>query len=354
MSAPGPSGLVASALPGLEAHLRSAFSGIGPLGIAGIALAVVAVVTYTVLRLASRRSQELVRLIEPYRLEQLRTASGPVEQRSTVVTLPFLRRASGVFGRGLGRTRLGRRFARLLRRADVPVELGELAAVWLVAAVALVALGAIVGGPAGAGVALLLVLAAPPIVLTLVVDRRERRFAEQLPDVLRLTASSLRAGFSFAQSLDGVVRQLRDPARRELQQVISEVRLGRVLEEALQEAADRIQNRDFSEAVMAVRIQQETGGNLAALLDVLANTMTQRVRMRREVRSLTAEGRISAYVLGLLPVAIGLFIYASNRAYIAELFHTGPGEVALIGGAVLEAHRVRLDVPDREDRGLRC
>lgn len=327
----------AALLPGVSDHLRAFFDHIGALGDAAIVLAVVALLAYGVLRAASRRSTSLAELIEPYRIEQPGAPSGETATPApAVVTLPGLRRASSSIGEAAARTRLGDKVALALRRADVPISLGELVMVWGAAIVVLVALAYLLAHLVAAAIVLAVLVVAPPVALKVAISQRERKFAEQLPDVLKLTASSLRAGFSFAQSLDGVVRQIKKPAQRELRQVLSEMRLGKVLEDALADAAVRIQNRDFTEAVMAVRIQQETGGNLAALLDVLANTMTQRVRIRREIRTLTAEGRTSAYVLGLLPVAIGLFIYSSNRAYISQLFHTFPGRVALIAGAALE------------------
>jgi tight adherence protein B len=168
------------------------------------------------------------------------------------------------------------------------------------------------------------------------VDHRAKLFASQLPDVLKLTSSSLRAGFSLLQGLDSVIRQMQEPSKGELQRVLAEARLGRPLEDALEAAAARIRNRDFSESVIAVRIQQESGGNLAALFDTLADTMVQRVRMRREVRTLTAEGRLSAYILGIMPLALGLFIFSVNRKYMMVLFHTFGGKVLLVIGMVLE------------------
>ncbi len=85
-----------------------------------------------------------------------------------------------------------------------------------------------------------------------------------------------------------------------------------------------------------MRIQQESGGNLAVLFDTLAETMVQRVRMRREVRTLTAEGRLSAYILGIMPLALAIFIFVVNRPYMMVLFHTTAGKVMLVGGLVLE------------------
>jgi tight adherence protein B len=319
----------------VSTHIRRFLHHIGAAGDAAFVLAVVALVAYLVLRVARRRRMRLTRLIGPYQMQRPDVESD-TEELNAVVTLPVLRRASTALGRAGESTPLGRRLELVLRRSGVSIQLGELVLVWLVFLVFLVGIGALLGHIVGAIAALVLVLGAPPLGLMIALQRRSRKFAEQLPDILKLTASSLRAGFSFAQSLDGVVQQVKDPARVELQQALSETRLGKVLEEALADAAERIHNQDFSEAVMAVRIQQETGGNLSQLLDVLANTMTLRMRMRREIRTLTAEGRISAYVLGLLPVAIALFIYSTNRAYIMELFQTSAGRIAVLGAAVLE------------------
>ena len=115
-----------------------------------------------------------------------------------------------------------------------------------------------------------------------------------------------------------------------------EARLGRPIEEALEAAVARIRNRDLSESVAAVRIQQEAGGNLAGLFDTLAETMVQRLRLRREVRTLTAEGRLSAYILGCLPIVLGIFIFAINRAYMQVLFQTTVGKALLIGSLLLQ------------------
>ena len=114
-----------------------------------------------------------------------------------------------------------------------------------------------------------------------------------------------------------------------------EARLGRPLEDALQDAADRMGSADFDWAVMAVRIQREVGGNLAELLDTVGETMVQRERLRRDVKSLTAEGRMSAVVLALLPPGVGFMMWSLNPGYINTLFHDGMGKVMLVGATGL-------------------
>src|SRR5205823_413367 len=148
-------------------------------------------------------------------------------------------------------------------------------------------------------------------------------------------AGSMRAGYSLMQGVEAVAQEVQDPMGRELRRVLAEARLGRVLEDALDEMAERLGSGDFAWAVMAVRIQREVGGNLAELLSTVAETMIARERLRREVRALTAEGRISAIVLALLPIGLGVVMYGINREYINVLFHDGFGQVMLVGAAIL-------------------
>ncbi|MHB1572099.1 MAG: type II secretion system F family protein, partial [Solirubrobacteraceae bacterium] len=166
--------------------------------------------------------------------------------------------------------------------------------------------------------------------------QRRRRFTAQLPDVLQVLAGTLRAGFSFAQGLDAVVEDVAPPMNKELRRALAGARLGMPIEDALSETAERVDSADFSWTVMAIRIQREVGGNLAEILDTVSNTMVERSRLRREVRTLTAEGRLSAIILGVMPIVIGLFIYVINPTYLQVLFQTTPGEIALLGGGVLE------------------
>ena len=117
--------------------------------------------------------------------------------------------------------------------------------------------------------------------------------------------------------------------------MLAEARLGRSLEQSLDEMAGRMGSPDFAWAVMAIRIQREVGGNLAELLRTVAETMIARERLRRDVKSLTAEGRISAIVLGILPVGLGFAMYFINPGYMKVLFHDGMGQALLIGSIIL-------------------
>jgi tight adherence protein B len=165
-------------------------------------------------------------------------------------------------------------------------------------------------------------------------SKRAEHLREQLPDVLTILASSLRAGHSFLQSLDTVAKEIAHPAAAEFQRVVAEIRLGRPAEDALEALAQRVGSPDFMWAVLAVNIQREVGGNLAEILDTVADTLRERAMLRRQIKVLTAEGRLSAWVLALLPVAIGLYMAAVNPSYIGLLVTTTVGLV-MLGTAIV-------------------
>jgi tight adherence protein B len=146
---------------------------------------------------------------------------------------------------------------------------------------------------------------------------------------LNLLSSTLKAGYSLMQGIEAVSREVGDPIGKELRRIVVESRLGRPLEESMHESAERMQSDDFKWAVMAIGIQREVGGNLSELLLTVADTMVQRERLRRDVQSLTAEGRISALVLIVLPPGVGAAMYALNKDYIMTLFREPTGHILL-------------------------
>jgi tight adherence protein B len=223
----------------------------------------------------------------------------------------------------------------LLERADVPVRAAEL--LFYVPAFAVVGflLLAVLVGPLAGIVAAAVVAVGPFAYLNYRDRQRKSGFERQLPDTLTLLASSLRAGFSLMQGLEAVAQEITDPMRKELQRVFTEVRLGRSIEEALGDAADRMDSDDLRWTVMAIRIQREVGGNLAVLLDTVADTMVKRERVRRELKALTAEGRLSAIVLSLITPVLALAIWAIQPSYLEPLTHDFFGIMGLIVAGML-------------------
>ena len=152
---------------------------------------------------------------------------------------------------------------------------------------------------------------------------------------MTILASSLRAGHSFFQALDMVSKEIGEPAGPEFQRVVAEVRLGRPVDDALNAMAERVGSDDFQWAVLAVNIQREVGGNLAEILDTVADTVRERATLRRQVRVLSAEGRLSLKILVALPFLIGLYIAKVNPSYMSLLFTTRAGWIMLGTGAAL-------------------
>jgi tight adherence protein B len=165
-------------------------------------------------------------------------------------------------------------------------------------------------------------------------SRRCRAFADQLPDTLQVVASSLRSGFSLPQALAAAQESGAQPMAAELGRALAAARIGIVLEDELDQIAHRMRSEDWRLAVMAIRIQRTVGGNLSEVLSTTAKTLRERAAVSRQVRALSAEGRLSAYVLLGLPVGVGLFLIAFRRSYVEPLWTTTPGVVMLVLAAV--------------------
>ncbi len=163
--------------------------------------------------------------------------------------------------------------------------------------------------------------------------KRSKRFADQLSDTLQLISSSMRAGQGFMQALDAVARESETPTSEEFQRVVVEARLGRDLVDSMKALAERIRCEDLEWVIPAVEINREVGGDLAEVLEQVGSTIRDRADLRRQVKTLSAEGRLSAVVLIGLPLCIGGFIKMSNPVYMEPLF-SGIG-LFLLGGAAL-------------------
>jgi tight adherence protein B len=228
------------------------------------------------------------------------------------------------------------RIERKLEQADLALRPAEFLFFWVAIAVVLVIAGAVVGKFAGLIFTVIVFGFGPLAFLNAKAARRRVKFTSQLPDTLQMLSSTLRAGYSLMQAVDAVAAEADEPIAKELRRVLVESRLGRPLEEALEDSAARMESPDFEWAVMAVGIQREVGGNLAELLDTVKETMTQRERLRGEIKSLTAEGKISAIVLAILPIGLGAFMWSVNKEYMQPLFHDSLGQI-MLGGALVAA-----------------
>ena len=233
--------------------------------------------------------------------------------------------------------RLTEYFDRLMEQADWPLLGREYLVVLVLLAAVSAALATLMTLRASSAL-----LAAPCgallgwAYLRLAIRRRRKAFVEQLGDMLTMVANALRAGFSFMQAFELIAREMDAPVGREVEKVIGEINVGATLEQALENMTRRVQSPDFDLVVTAVLIQRQVGGNLAEILDTIGETIQDRVRMRREVLALTAQGRLSALILLLLPIGIAVMISFTNPSYLAPLFEEQLGRMAVAGAVVLE------------------
>ena len=220
-----------------------------------------------------------------------------------------------------------------LERAGINLRPGEFVVLAVAlgtafGAVAVLKFGLVIGAPVG----IFGMLIGAKVFLAQKIKKRANAFGEQLSDTLQLLSSSLRAGQSMMQALDSVSKEGDPPASEEFRRVIVEARLGRDVVDAMKAMADRVQSEDFGWVVPAIEINREVGGDLAEVLDTVAKTIRDRADLRRQVKTLSAEGRFSAFVLLGLPVAITAIIRTSNPEYIAAL---GRGRgLYMAGGAI--------------------
>jgi tight adherence protein B len=208
-----------------------------------------------------------------------------------------------------------------LERSRVPLRPGEFVVVTVAGGLAAGAIIAAATSNAFFGIAGL--LAAPFVAnayLARTIRSRHKKFEEQFPEALTLIASSLSAGHTFLRSIQMMTQEAGGPLAEEFGRVVSETELGDPLMDSLQRMADRLEMRDVDWVVQAIRIQQTVGGKLADLLHTLADFIRAREEIRREIDVLTAEGRVSAFVLGGMPVGLLAFISVVNPDYMRPMY----------------------------------
>jgi tight adherence protein B len=275
---------------------------------------------------ASPRDAWLKSRLQPHVAQQRRRTKQSGRER--------LKIAAGLFHateNALGKFKPWRRLQRTLERADFPLRtvefvyvmlgaglLGGLVAAGLTRSAPLIALG-LLGGAA-----------LPYLFLAFKARQRVKAFENQLPDLLVTMAAGLKAGHSFRQALQSVVDEDQPPASKELKRVLTETRLGRPMDEALVDMAQRIGSKNFEFVITAVTIQRQVGGSLAGLFDMVADTVRNRQQFAKKIKGLTAMGRASAYVLVGLPFFVAIMLTLLNAEYMRPLWHTSTGHKLII------------------------
>jgi tight adherence protein B len=260
---------------------------------------------------------------------------------------------TGMVDRAFRRQTFAQRLARDLARADLKITVGE----YLVAVAVFVCLGILIGiALRNVVVGLVLVVGAVVVPRMLVSRRRAGRlrdFNAQLADTITLMANSLRSGYALLQTMELVSREARPPMSTEFERVVREVGLGLSPEEALGNLVKRIQSDDLELMVAAINVQREVGGNLAEVLDTIAHTIRERVKLKGEVRVLTSQQQYSGYIIGSLPIALALVLFAINPTYMLRLYTethwcgwclTGVSLTMIISGFLIIMKIVRIEV----------
>jgi tight adherence protein B len=260
------------------------------------------------------------------RLEEYGLENAPTLSQDTLAVSSSFRTS----GRG---RRLGARLAYELKRADIPMTASEYTLIILGLAILGFALGTWRYN-ALLGLVLAIVFGAVPIFIYKSRQRRRLRiFTNQLPDMLTLLVGGLRAGYGLSQAIEVLIERLGPPSSTEMANVMRAVNLGQPIRYALQDAADRIGSDDFNLVVVAINVQYDTGGNLAESLETIATTVRHRMQILNEIRVLTAQQRMTGYVLALLPFGLALVMFLINPDYISQLF--APGWVRLLPASAL-------------------
>jgi tight adherence protein B len=302
-----------------------------PFVIAGIAALAVLLITVGI---ALSGSGDVTDRLRRYASsERHQPDSGEESERSSVLIAGL--------GRAIERQGYATRLAVDLARADLKLKPAEFIAMWMAAPFVFLGVAMVLGIvlPAFQNlIVLALVFAAGAYFPRFYLGRRQKKrlsaFNEQLPDTITLLSNSLRAGSSFLQGMEMVTREARPPISEEFERVIREMSLGVALQPALTNMVRRVASEDLELMVTAINIQSQVGGNLATVLDAIAFTIRERVRIKGEINTLTAMARYSGYIITLLPVGLGGILFLISPQYIGPMIERPPEMFGLPMGIV--------------------
>lgn len=307
-------------------------TGMLPFLIAGIAAGAVVIIAIGV---AMSGGSGVATRLERYASAQGVDVTGGGDRESAVI--------AGI-GRAMERQGLAARLSIELARADLVMKPAEFLTAWILSPFVFVSISYVVGFvfPAFRSIFVLVLMFAigayaPRFYLRYRQRKRLKNFNEQLPDTITLLANSLRAGSSFLQGIELVTRESDPPISTEFERVIREMNLGVALQPALQNLVRRMDSEDLELMVTAINIQSQVGGNLATVLDSIAFTIRERIRIKGEIQTLTAMQRYSGYVITLLPVALAGLLFLISPSYITPMLERPPEAFGLPLGVVFFA-----------------
>lgn len=258
-------------------------------------------------------------------------------------TTSGLKRMLTATGKVLERKGIIKPLEEKMLQADIPLRGEEFLFIWLLCCLLPGVLVTVVSGNGLAGILFSLMGAVlPPFLVKKAQEQKIKKFNLQLVDALTVVSNSLRAGYSFIQAIELVSREMPNPLGKEFARTFREVNLGTTTEDALNNMGNRIASKDLSLIITAVLIQRQIGGNLAEIMDNISDTIRDRIRIQGEIKTLTAQGRISGMVIGLIPLFLIAVMLVINPDYLDPLFHSALGLGMLAGSVVSEIIGVLL------------
>src|SRR6478672_11516591 len=265
--------------------------------------------------------------LERYAAKPTAAASSGSTGKGGVAELIAQSQALNSLNRVVEQRDFGANLARDIARADLKLKPSEFLLIWAASIVgvplvmfALSPFVAAFGNPIFLLIGALVGFLMPRFWLARRKNGRLGAFNKQLPDTITLIANALRAGSSFLQAIELVVRESRPPVSTEFGRVIREVNLGLPFDQALENMVRRVRSDDLELMATAISIQHQVGGNLAEILDSIAFTIRERVRIKGEIRTLTAQQRLSGYVVGFLPIGLALFLFIAAPSFMEPMF----------------------------------
>ena len=282
----------------------------------------------------SRSRRALARRMRYYAGEMDSPEDKPKERKTLTERLMGLLHSGGQL---LSNIRHARGLDFKLQQAGVPLLGTEFVLLLAVSAVAMGLIAVFATKKWYAGIlAAILIVAVEYVYVLVLIERRSSSFTNQLGDCLMMVANALRAGFSFLQAMEMISKEMEPPISDEFKHVMRDIGLGATVERALDDMDKRVGSPDFSLVVTAVLIQQQVGGDLAQILDTISETIQDRIRMRREVKTLTTQGRMSGWILILTPIAMALFMTSSDPNYLDPLLKNPIGQMILVATIIME------------------
>ncbi|KAA3647243.1 MAG: secretion system protein [Chloroflexi bacterium] len=250
------------------------------------------------------------------------------------------------------RSSFGDRIAKQLARADMKFKPGEYVAFMIIASFVSAVLGFYFGGVVTAVAGAIGGLFVPRFIVRRQQGVRLRKFSDQLPDMLNLMVNGIRAGFSTMQAMEAVSKEMPEPINVEFRRVVQEMQLGIPMEKSLDNLLRRIPSDDLDLTITAINVQREVGGNLAEILEIISHTVRERIRIKNEIKTLTAQVVYSGRFLALLPIFLMFILWGLNRDYMMQFFLEpvlcGVGMLVIGGIMIAVGYYIMMRIADIE------